>query len=48
MSADFEFWGGAKARKLCSSQKILQDEYLLAKFGFDTSENGPQKKFEKL
>ena len=27
----------------CRSRKMLQNEYLVAKFGFDTAENEPQE-----
>ena len=38
-----KYWGlsGAKTCKLCRSRQELSDEYLLAKFGFDTAENEP-------
>ena len=37
------FWmlSGAKACKSCRSRQDLSNEYLLAKFGFDTAENEP-------
>ena len=31
---------GAKACKSCRSRQELSNEYLVAKFGFDTAENG--------
>ena len=34
---------GAKDWKSCSSRKMLQNEYLVAKFCFDTAENEPSK-----
>ena len=34
---------GAKACKSCRSRQELSNEYLLAKFGVDTAENGPLK-----
>ena len=34
---------GAKDWKSCRSQKTLKNEYLVAKFGFDTAENEPSK-----
>ena len=34
---------GAKVPESCRSRKILQNEYLLAKFGADTAENEPSK-----
>ena len=34
---------GAKACKSCRSRQELSNEYLLAKFGFDTAENEPLK-----
>ena len=36
-------WSGAKVCQSCRSRKMLQNEYLLAKFGFDTAENEPLK-----
>ena len=38
-----KYWGlsGAKACKSCRSRQELSNEYLLAKFGFDTAENEP-------
>ena len=40
-----KYWGrsGAKACKSCRSHQELPNEYLLAKFGFDTAENEPLK-----
>ena len=40
----FKYWGlsGAKACKSCRSRQELSNEYLLAKFGFDTAENEPE------
>ena len=32
---------GAKTRKSCRSRQELSNEYLLAKFGFDTAEDSP-------
>ena len=34
--------------KICRSRKILKNEYLVAKIGFDTVENEPLKVWEKL
>ena len=34
---------GAKVCKSCTSRQELSNEHLLAKFGFDTAENGPLK-----
>ena len=34
---------GAKDWKSCRSRKTLQNEYLVAKFCFDTAENEPSK-----
>ena len=41
----FEVWGlsGAKACKSCTSRQELSNEFLLAKFCFDTAENEPLK-----
>ena len=39
---------GAKACKSCRSRQELSNEYLLAKFGFDTAENEPPKVCQKL
>ena len=39
---------GAKACKSCRSRQELSNEYLLAKFGFDTAENEPLKVCQKL
>ena len=36
-------WGGAKECESCRSWKILQNEYLVVKIGFDTAENEPSK-----
>ena len=33
---------GAKVCKSCRSRKTLQNEYLVAKIGVDTAENGPK------
>ena len=41
-------WSGAKVCQSCRSRKMLQNEYLLAKFGFDTAENEPLKVCQKL
>ena len=40
-----KYWGltGAKACKSCRYRQELSNEYLLAKFGFDTAENEPLK-----
>ena len=45
-----KYWGlsGAKACKSCRSRQELSNEYLLAKFGFDTAENEPLKVCQKL
>ena len=44
------FWmlSGAKACKSCRSRQELSNECLLAKFGFDTAENGPFKVYQKI
>ena len=34
---------GAKAHKSCRSRKMLQNEYLVAKIGFDDVDNEPLK-----
>ena len=34
---------GAKACVSCRTRKMLSNEYLLVKFGFDTAENEPSK-----
>ena len=34
---------GAKVCKSCRSRKTLKNEYLVAKFGFDTAENEPSR-----
>ena len=39
---------GAKVCKSCRFRQELSNEYLLAKFGVDTAENGPLKVFQKL
>ena len=39
---------GAKACKSCRSRQELSNEYLLAKFGVDTAENGPLKVCQKF
>ena len=39
---------GAKACKSCRSRQDLSNEYLLAKFGFDTAENEPPKRVQKI
>ena len=39
---------GAKACKSCRFRQKLSNEYLLAKFGFDTAENEPLKVCQKL
>ena len=39
----FSISSGAKVWQSCRSRKILQNEYLLAKFGADTAENEPSK-----
>ena len=36
-------WSGAKVCKSCRSRKMLQNEYLVAKFGVDTAENERRK-----
>ena len=38
---------GVKACKSCRSRQELSNEYLLAKCGFDTAENGPLKVCQK-
>ena len=38
----------AKMRKSCRSRQELSNEYLLAKFGVDTSENEPLKVCQQL
>ena len=35
--------GGAKAYKSCRSRQEFSHEYYLARIGFDTAENGPQR-----
>ena len=44
-SRQFSTWDskGAKVCKSCRSRKMLKDEYLVAKIGFDTEENEPSK-----
>ena len=39
------FWGGSGAKECKSdrSRQELSNEYLVAKFGFDTAENEPSK-----
>ena len=39
---------GAKVGQSCRSRQELSNEYLLAKFGVDTAENGPLKVCQKL
>ena len=39
----FWVWSGAKVCKSCRSRKMLKNEYLVAKIGFDTEENEPSK-----
>ena len=39
----FLFIGGFDSRALCRSRRELSNAYVLAKFGFDTAENGPSK-----
>ena len=39
----FLFIGGFDSSALCRSRRELSNEYLLAKFGFDTAENEPCK-----
>ena len=39
---------GAKACKSCRSRQELPNEYITAKFGFDTAENEPLKVCQKL
>ena len=39
----FLFIGGFDSSALCRSRRELSNEYLLAKFGFDTAENEPFK-----
>ena len=39
----FSVRSGAKARGSCRIRKMLSNEYLLVKFGFDTAENEPSK-----
>ena len=43
--ADFllRIWSGAEMRKPCRSRETLQNEYQLAKTGFDIAENEPSK-----
>ena len=38
-SLKFSDWRGAKVCKSCRSRKMLQNDYLVAKIGFDTEEN---------
>jgi hypothetical protein len=42
-SVNFELWVVQKRVHCADLEKMLQNEYLLAKFGFDTAENEPQK-----
>ena len=39
----FSVRSGAKACGSCRIRKMLSNEYLLVKFGFDTAENEPSK-----
>ena len=39
----FSVRSGAKACGSCRTRKMLSNEYLLAKIGFDTAENEPSK-----
>ena len=39
----FLFIAGFDSSALCRSRRELSNEYLLAKFGFDTAENEPLK-----
>ena len=41
-------WSGAKEWYSCRSRKALQNEYLVAKIGFDTAENEPLQVGENL
>ena len=45
-----EIWdlSGAKVYTSCRSRKMLKNEYLLAKIGFDTAENEPLKVWGNL
>ena len=43
MFAFFLDWSGAKVCLSCRSRKMLQNEYLVAKFGFDTAKNEPRQ-----
>ena len=36
-------FGAVQRSALCRSRRELSNAYLLAKFGFDTAENGPSK-----
>ena len=47
-SLGFKRCKGAKVCKSCRSRQELSNEYLLAKFGFDTAENEPLKVCQKL
>ena len=39
----YRIWSGAEVCKPCGSRKMLQNEYLIAKIGFDRIENKPSK-----
>ena len=43
----FLIWCGATVRKVCTSLKLLQNEDLLAKIGFDATENERSKVWHK-
>ena len=40
-------WSGAKEGKSDRSRQELSNEYLVAKFGFDTAENEPSEVCQK-
>ena len=39
----FRIWSGEKECESCRSSKMLKNEYLVAKIGFDTAEHEPSK-----
>ena len=45
-SANFQDAKVRRCKGSCRSRKMLQNEYLLAKIGFDTAENEPAKKLQ--
>ena len=46
--ADFFLWSGAKVCLSCRSWKMLQNDYLFAKIGVNTAENGLPKETSPL